>query len=331
MNLSNWKTFLNTVTSLLELEEIKSKLIGKTGLLTQEMKTLSTLSLEEKKQRGQELNLIRDDIQKAIDDKKVFFEREILNEKLNAEAIDLTLPSRPYKVGKTHILSRVMEEIQNYFESLGFTKTTAPDIDFEFNNFDALNIPLSHPARQSQDTFYLKDQKDLNNRILLRTHTSNAQIQTMMKQKPPLRYFTVGRAYRNDAIDATHTPQFHQLELFAVDQHITMAHLKTTLIDFLKYFFNQKDLEVRFRPSFFPFTTPSAEVDIMMKGRGWLEILGCGLIHPNVLNNCNIDPTLYSGFAAGMGIERLAMLKYGISDIRHFYENDQRFLDTFGL
>jgi phenylalanyl-tRNA synthetase alpha chain len=294
------------------------------------MKSLGALSIEEKRQKGQELNLIRDAIQTALDIKKDFFDAKALNEKMNAEALDLTLSARPVKVGKSHLLTQVMDDIQDYFSKLGFEFRTAPDIDLESNNFDALNIPVFHPARQSQDTFYLKDQLSSDDRLLVRTHTSNAQIHTMRDKQPPFRGLTVGRAYRNDAIDATHTPQFHQMEIFAVDTDITMAHLKTTIIDFLKHFFDQKDLEVRFRPSFFPFTSPSAEVDIMMKGKGWLEILGCGLVHPNVFKNCGIDHTKYSGFAAGMGIERLTMLKYGIKDIRHFFENDQRFLNTFG-
>ncbi|MBP9752649.1 MAG: phenylalanine--tRNA ligase subunit alpha [Proteobacteria bacterium] len=330
LSLQNWKEHLKNVTSLQDLEDLKSKLLGKSGLLTAEMKQLGSLSLEEKREKGQELNNIRDEIQSSLEDKKNVFEEALLNEKINAEAIDLTLPSRPLKVGKTHILSQVMDDIKTYFTSLGFEFKTAPDIETEENNFDALNIPNFHPARQSQDTFYIDGQEREINRFLVRTHTSNAQIHTLKSCKPPLRSFTIGRAYRNDAIDATHTPMFHQLELIAVDETITMAHLKTTIVDFLKFFFNQKDLQVRFRPSFFPFTSPSAEVDIMMKGRGWLEILGCGLIHPNVLTNCGIDSNIYNGFAAGMGIERLTMLKYGIKDIRHFFENDQRFLNTFG-
>ncbi|CAO5675430.1 MAG: Phenylalanine--tRNA ligase alpha subunit [Holosporales bacterium] len=331
MNLTNWKSHLENVQNLQELEDLKSKLLGKSGLLTAEMKQLGSLSQDEKRERGQALNLIRDDIQSCLEMKKNAFEDALLNEKINAEAIDLTLPSRPLKVGKSHILSQVMDDIKLYFSNLGFEFKTAPDIELEENNFDALNIPNFHPARQSQDTFYIEGQENKENRYLVRTHTSNAQIHTLRLSKPPLRSFTIGRAYRNDAIDATHTPMFHQLELIAVDKTITMAHLKTTIVDFLRFFFNQKDLEVRFRPSFFPFTTPSAEVDIMMKGRGWLEILGCGLIHPNVFTNCGIDPKTYNGFAAGMGIERLTMLKYGIKDIRQFFENDQRFLNTFGI
>ncbi|CAO4839783.1 MAG: Phenylalanine--tRNA ligase alpha subunit [Holosporales bacterium] len=329
ITLQNWQAHLDTVNDVQSLESLKQALIGKTGLLTQEMKNLSALSVDEKKSKGQELNLIRDAINTALNNKKAFFEEEALNQKMNAQALDLTLPARSHKQGSLHLLTQVIQDVQSYFAKLGFEPTFAPDLDQESNNFDVLNIPSFHPARQSQDTFYLPCD-DPHDRLLMRTHTSNAQIRIMKDKKIPIRSLTVGRCYRNDAIDATHVPMFHQMELFALDQDITMAQLKTTLIDFLRYIFDVKDLEVRFRPSFFPFTTPSAEVDIKMKGRGWLEILGCGLIHPNVLKNGGIDADQYQGFAAGMGIERLTMLKYGLKDIRFLYDNDQRFLDAFG-
>lgn len=327
--LQTWKQDLDLIETVEQLEDLRQKLTGKTGLLTQEMKQLGTLSIEEKKEKGQTLNHLRNDITAALNDKKSFFEEQALIQKMNAQALDLTLDARSSKQGKLHILSQVIRDIEAYFFDLGFSKTHAPDIDFESNNFDVLNIPSHHPARQSQDTFYLPCD-DAHDRLLLRTHTSNAQIKIMKSQNPPIRSLTVGRAYRNDAIDATHVPMFHQMELFVVDKDVTMAHLKTTLIDFLRFLFDRKDLEVRFRPSFFPFTTPSAEVDIMMPGRGWIEILGCGLIHPTVLNNGGVDSSLYQGFAVGMGIERITMLRYGIKDIRLLYENDQRFLDAFG-
>lgn len=324
--LNSWQEKIKAVSTLTELDEIRSLYLGKTGLLTQEMKGLGALSADERKEKGQVLNILRESIDTALKGRRDYFEEIELQTKINAEAIDVTLPIRPEKVGNLHILSQVMEEIECYFARFGFKTEQGPDIDTEDHNFNALNIPSHHPARQSQDTFYL-DSKDPANRYLLRTHTSNIQIHTIRNQKPPLRKLALGRAYRSDAIDATHTPMFHQVEIFAVDKKITMGHLKSTLIDFLRAFFDQKDLEIRFRPSFFPFTEPSAEIDIRWKDKGWLEVGGCGLIHPNVLTNCNLDPKEYQGFAAGMGIERLAMLKYGITDIRTFFENDQRFLE----
>lgn len=329
ITLQNWQEHLDDVKDPQNLESLKLALIGKTGLLTQEMKNLSALTVDEKKAKGQELNIIRDAITTALNEKKTFFEEQALMLKMNAQALDMTLPARSHKNGSIHLLTQVIQDVQDYFSKIGFEPTFAPDLDSESNNFDVLNIPAFHPARQSQDTFYLPSD-DPHDRLLMRTHTSNAQIRIMKNKQIPMRCLTVGRCYRNDAIDATHVPMFHQMELFALDKNITMAQLKTTLVDFLRYIFDVKDLDVRFRPSFFPFTTPSAEVDIMMKGRGWLEILGCGLIHPNVLKSGGIDPDQYQGFAAGMGIERLTMLKYGLKDIRLLYDNDQRFLDAFG-
>lgn len=330
ITLNNWNELIQAIETLENLEELRQNFLGKKGLLTQEMKSLSNIqSIEEKKEKGQQLNIIREHFQNAFNEKKDILEQKILHQKLEEEFIDLTLPARPQNIGKKHILSVVRDDILDYFERMGFTLQVAPDIDTEENNFDALNIPTTHPARQSQDTFYL-EQPQTENRTLLRTHTSNTQIHTMKSKTPPFRCMSLGRCYRSDDIDATHTPMFHQFEIFAVDNSITMAHLKTTIIDFLRYFFNNDKLEIRFRPSFFPFTTPSAEVDVMMHGKGWLEILGCGLIHPNVLNNCSIDHKQFTGFAAGMGIERLTMLKYNIQDIRFLYENDQRFLKAFG-
>jgi phenylalanyl-tRNA synthetase alpha chain len=324
--LENWPALISGANSLQELEDARQQFLGKKGLLTLAMKDLSTLSIEEKKEQGQKLNIIRENFQNTYNKKKSFFEDDLLNQTLNAQYVDLTLPVRPETFGKRHLLSAVSDEITTYFSNLGFVLQHAPDIDIEENNFDALNIPKTHPARQSQDTFYLEN--DLS--MLLRTQTSNTQIHTMKNSKPPFRCMSLGRCYRNDAIDATHAPMFHQLEIFSVEKNITMAHLKTTIMQFLRHFFSDETLKIRFRPSFFPFTAPSAEVDIMTENKGWLEVLGCGLIHPNVLNNCSIDPNEYSGFAAGMGIERLTMLKYGIKDIRLLFENDQRFLKAFG-
>ena len=327
--LDNWKMTIENLQSQDELDKAKILFLGKAGLLTQEMKTLGSLTVDQKKEKGKALNILREHINQAFLQKKEFFDDIILNEKINAEAVDVTLTTRPRAQGKLHLLSQVMEDIETYFGNLGFKLEMGPDVDDENNNFNALNIPQHHPARQSQDTFYLNS-RDANNKNLLRTHTSNIQTHILKNQTPPMRVLALGRAYRSDDIDATHTPMFHQAEVFVIDKNITMGHLKATIIDFLRFFFDEKDLAVRFRPSFFPFTEPSAEVDIKMKGRDWMEILGCGLIHPNVLDNCSVDKTIYQGFAAVMGIERLTMLKYGIKDIRQLYENDQRFLNAYG-
>jgi len=327
--LANWKMTIDNLQTQDELDNAKVLFLGKAGLLTQEMKTLGSLTVDEKKEKGKALNILRENIQNAFLQKKEFFDDITLNEKINAEAVDVTLTMRPRPQGKLHLLSQVMEDIETYFGNLGFKLEMGPDVDDENNNFNALNIPQHHPARQSQDTFYLNSH-DADNNSLLRTHTSNIQTHVLKNQTPPMRVLALGRAYRSDDIDATHTPMFHQAEVFVIDKNITMGHLKATIIDFLRFFFDQKDLDVRFRPSFFPFTEPSAEVDIKMKGRDWMEILGCGLIHPNVLDNCSVDKIVYQGFAAGMGIERLTMLKYGIKDIRQLYENDQRFLNAYG-
>ena len=328
VTLDNWEELLHKCASINELDDLKLCFLGKKGVLTAQMKALSSLqSIDEKKENGAILNKVRENFQLSYDEKKEELNQLALNKKLEEEFVDLTLPHRPGSKGCKHILSSVSEEITHYFQNIGFSLQHAPNVDSEENNFDALNIPSYHPARQSQDTFYIKE----NLQSLLRTHTSNTQIRAMKEHKPPFRFMSLGRCYRRDAVDATHTPMFHQLELFAVDRNMNMANLKTTIINFLRHFFNDDQLKIRLRPSFFPFTTPSAEVDIEMKGKGWLEVLGCGLIHPNVFNNCGIDSNEFQGFAAGMGIERLAMLKYGINDIRYFYDNDKRFLKAFSL
>lgn len=327
--LESWHNQLNQVETLDALEHFKNLYLGKAGLLTQEMKNLASLSVEEKKEKGRVLNVMREAIQEAMLAKKDFFEDQVLNAKINAQAIDITLPIRPVQQGKRHLISQIMDDIESYFARQGFQLRTGPDVDTEEYNFNALNIPHHHPARQSQDTFYLGSADD-SNKNLLRTHTSNIQIHVLKTESLPLRVLALGRAYRSDAIDATHTPMFHQAEIFAVDHVVNMRHLKSTIINFLRHIFDEKDLQVRFRPSFFPFTEPSAEVDIKMPGRDWLEILGCGLIHPQVLENCGINHQKYQGFAAGLGIERIAMLKYGITDIRQLYENDLRFLQHYG-
>lgn len=334
-SLNDWQSELATTDNLEQLENFRLKFLGKSGLLTLSLKELGALDPEIRKTRGAELNVIRDQIINALNIRKVALEDVALNKAMVKDAIDVTLPTRPERQGHIHLLSQVMDEIQHYFYKRGFQLMDGPDIDTEEYNFDALNIPSHHPARQNHDTFYLE-----NDGYLLRTHTSNVQIHTLKKMKPPMRALACGRAYRSDDIDATHTPMFHQIEGFVVDKNIHFGHLKATIIDFCRDFFGISNLNVRFRPSFFPFTEPSAEVDIgcsrekgvlkIGEGSDWLEILGCGMIHPNVLRACGVDSEIYQGFAFGMGVERLTMLKYGIADIRNFYESDERFLTHFG-
>jgi phenylalanyl-tRNA synthetase alpha chain len=335
MSLMHFEADLNEVNTLDQLESFRIAYLGKSGKLTLALKELGSLTPDEKKIRGAELNTIRDHINNALSLKKESLESDALEQTLKDDAVDVTLDGTPYTKGKIHILTQVMDDVRQYFYKRGFTVNEGPDVDTEEYNFDALNIPSHHPARQNHDTFYL-DQPG----YLLRTHTSNVQIHSMKKMTPPFRIMSMGRAYRSDDIDATHTPMFHQIEGLVLDKNIHFGHLKSTIIDFCRDFFNIPNLEVRFRPSFFPFTEPSAEVDIrcsrkggvleLGKGDDWLEILGCGMVHPNVLTHCGIDPNEYQGFAFGMGVERLTMLRYGISDIRNFYESDNRFLNHFG-
>ncbi len=324
---------IKNVSSIKDLESIRLYYIGKKGLITVEMKSLSSLSAEEKKLKGQTLNSIKVFLEEEIKKKKSFFENNLINEKIKKEKIDFTLPARNFKNGKIHPISQSMFKIIEIFGSMGFAVESGPDIETDFNNFTALNIPSHHPAREMQDTFYIDDK-------VLRTHTSPVQVRTMLQSKPPIRIIVPGRTYRSDS-DSTHTPMFHQVEGLLIDKSYTMAHLKGCLIDFLKEFFEINDLKYRFRPSYFPFTEPSAEMDIAYlkkdnvikfgEGEDWLEILGCGMVNPIVLENCKIDSSQYQGFAFGMGIERLSMLKYGISDIRSFYESDLRWLNHYGF
>lgn len=321
------------------LEEIRVNFLGKKGAITDLFSQLKDLPNEEKKPFGAAINALRDEVTKKLDDAKNEFELAELNQKLSGEKIDLSAPFRKETRGLIHPISKVMREIEEIFSSLGFDFAQGPEIEDEFHNFTALNMPADHPARQMQDTFYLK-----NSELLLRTHTSNTQIRKMLNSQPPLRVAALGRVFRRDS-DQTHTPMFHQFEGFVVDKNITMEHLKWTLENFLQKFFDAPNLELRFRPSFFPFTEPSAEVDINYSNENgkikigknsagenkFMEILGCGMIHPNVLKNCGINPEKFQGFAFGIGIERLAMLKYGITDLRMFFENDVRFLNHFGF
>ncbi len=325
-----WKQVLQDCENSQSLEDIRLQLFGKSGLIIQQLKELGKLSPELRREHGALLNAARDDLTQCLSDRRVVLEQQALTERLHHETLDITLPVRPFKNGKIHLLTQAIQDIHYYFCNLGFQTVEGPEVEDEYHNFDALNIPSHHPARQDHDTFYLKD---ITNR-LLRTHTSTTQIRTLTKQQPPLRIISTGRVYRSDDLDATHTPMFHQLEGMVLEPGIHMGHLKGCLIDFCRYFFNNKDLQVRFRPSFFPFTEPSMEVDILYtnaKGeKKWLELLGSGMVHPTVLQNCSVDPQTVQGFAFGMGVERLVMLKYGLMDIRHLYHSDQRWLDHYG-
>ena len=333
--LSSFNSQILSVENKQQLEEIRVNFLGKKGIVTELFLQLKNLGTEEKKAFGAAINNVRDLVIKGIDDKKDLFENAELNQKLAGEKIDISAPVRKEVQGLLHPISKVTQEIREIFSKLGFEFAAGPEIEDDFHNFTALNMPKDHPARQMQDTFYLQ-----NSEFLLRTHTSNTQIRKMLNSQPPLKVASLGRVFRRDS-DQTHTPMFHQFEGFVLDKNITMGHLKWVLENFLKEFFEVKNLELRFRPSFFPFTEPSAEVDIgysvnegkikIGSNEKFMEILGCGMIHPNVLKNCNIDAEQFQGFAFGIGIERLAMLKYGITDLRMFFENDVRFLQHFGF
>lgn len=310
------------------LEQIRVNYLGKKGELTSVMKSLGNLSAEERPKVGALINAAKDRVQDALVERKACLEQIALSTKLEAERIDVTLPGRGQVSGGLHPITRTLERIEQIFAGIGYAVAEGPEIEDDYHNFGALNIPDHHPARAMHDTFYF------NANMLLRTHTSSVQVRTMESQKPPIRIICPGRVYRCDS-DQTHSPMFHQVEGLLIDEHVSFADLKGTIEEFLRTFF-EADLEVRFRPSFFPFTEPSAEVDIrrVVKRNGqeradWLEVLGCGMVHPNVLRMAGIDPERYQGFAFGMGVERLTMLRYGVSDLRVFFDNDLRFLEQF--
>lgn len=315
------------------LDQIRVDYLGKKGELTSLLKGLGKLPAEERKTAGQDINVAKRDLQQAIELRKQLLEAAKLNALLASEKIDVTLPGRGQRAGGLHPVTLTMERIEGFFSRLGFSVEQGPEIEDDFHNFEALNIPSHHPARAMHDTFYF----DAN--TLLRTHTSPVQIRHMEKTKPPLRIIAPGRVYRCDS-DLTHTPMFHQVEGLLVDENVSFADLMGTLADFLKQFFENEDLKTRFRPSYFPFTEPSSEVDIqcvMCEGEGcrvcgytgWLEVLGCGIVHPKVFEAAGIDTEKYTGYAFGMGVERLAMLRYGVNDLRLFFENDLKFLQQF--
>jgi len=304
-----------------ELERVKARFLGKEGSLTVLLKGLGKLSAEERPAAGARINQVKQDIEAALQQRRDALQQNKLAQKLAAESLDVTLPGRGLNTGGLHPVTRTLERIEQLFHSLGFAIASGPEIERDFYNFTALNIPENHPARAMHDTFYIDPQH------VLRTHTSPVQVRYMEAHQPPLKVISPGRVYRVDS-DATHSPMFHQVEGLWVDEHISFANLKGVVQDFLQRYFEQDELQVRFRPSFFPFTEPSAEIDMSWNG-GWLEIGGCGMVHPNVLKQVNIDSEKYLGFAFGLGVERLAMLRYGVNDLRLFYESDLRFLKQF--
>ncbi len=323
---------ISAATELAALEQLRVTYLGKKGLLTGQMKQLGSLPPEERPKAGQVINQAKQKVQAALERRRELLQNEALQARLAAETIDVTLPGRGQSVGGIHPVTRTLDRIEALFASMGFEVAEGPEIEDDYHNFEALNIPESHPARAMHDTFYF------DSRTVLRTHTSPVQIRVMEEREPPLRIIAPGRVYRCDS-DLTHTPMFHQVEGFMVDEKVNFAELKGVLDDFLRNFFEQ-ELAVRFRPSYFPFTEPSAEADIqcVMCGgsgcrvcshTGWLEVLGCGMVHPNVFRSAGVDAERYTGFAFGMGVERLAMLRYGVNDLRLFFENDLRFLRQF--
>ena len=330
---------IHSASTLSELEDIRITALGKKGTITGLMKGLAALDPDKRKEAGQLLNAIKEEVASAIDVRKVKMEDDALETQLQKDQVDVTLPIRPETKGSIHPITQTIDELTAIFCEMGFTVADGPHIESDYYNFSALNIPPEHPARQEQDTFYLPPDETGTPRVL-RTHTSPVQIRTMEKTTPPIKIIVPGRTFRSDH-DATHSPMFHQVEGLVIDKTSHMGHLKGCLIDFCRAFFGVDDLPVRFRPSYFPFTEPSAEVDIgctraggefrIGKGDDWLEILGSGMVHPRVLSGCGINPDEYQGFAFGMGIERIAMLKYGIPDLRPFYDTDIRWLKHYGF
>ena len=327
---------LESKLDLSEINQIKSDLFGKNGFISSQFKKIGTIVESERKKFASDLNIIKDELQNLINLKIKEVENAEINKKLDKEKIDVTLPERSFVRGKIHPVSQTIDEISSIFSEIGFSVEEGPDVENEYNNFTALNTPDNHPARDMHDTFYLDEKKQK----LLRTHTSPVQIRTMLKGKPPFKIIAPGRTYRSDS-DQTHAPMFHQVEGLHIDEDINMGHLKGCLNYFIKEFFEVDKIKMRFRPSHFPFTEPSAEVDIgyemkdgkiiIGEGDQWLEILGCGMVHPNVLKNVKVDPTKFQGYAFGIGIDRLAMLKYGINDLRAFFDCDYRWLNHFGF
>lgn len=323
---STAKAQITTCDDLQQLEEIRTSYLGKKGALTAELKNLGQLSAEERPAQGKLINVAKQQVTEALEARKSVLNDQALASALAAESIDVTLPARGLGRGGAHPVSLVMTRIEDIFERAGFQVAEGPEVEDDYHNFEALNIPAHHPARAMHDTFYFGDGS------LLRTHTSPVQVRVMESSPPPYRIIAPGRVYRCD-YDQTHTPMFHQVEGLLIDHDVTMSDLRGVLLAFFKTFFEQDDLQMRFRPSYFPFTEPSAEVDIKLASEhgfsDWLEVAGCGMVHPNVLKAVNVDTEKYRGFAFGMGVERMAMLRYGVNDLRSFFENDLQFLRQF--
>ena len=341
------KKVLNKVTkeieqssSQQELQNVKVVYLGKKGKITELLKSLKDLSLEEKKSSGSKLNLLRLEVDNLIKNKFNDLKIEEINSKLKNEYLDISFPPPNSIASKAHPISKTFDEVITIFRSMGYSIAEGPDIESDFFNFSALNIPENHPAREMQDTFYIDDKDEEGKPFVLRTHTSPVQIRTLLNQKPPVKIIAPGRTYRCDS-DSTHSPMFHQVEGLFINENANMGDLKGTLIEFCKQFFNVQNLKVRFRPSYFPFTEPSAEMDIayeivnnkiqLGQGDRWLEILGCGMVNPIVLENCNVDTNIYQGFAFGVGLDRITMLKYGLTDIRSFFSGNLNWIASNGF
>ena len=337
LDLINAIAAADTVASI---EEVRVAALGKTGTISALLKGMGAMSPDDRRVQGPLLNGLRDRVTSAIAARKAQLEAAELDARLLAEKIDLTLPPRPRRKGGVHPTMQVMDELIAIFADMGFAVAEGPDVEDDFHNFTALNFPPKHPAREMHDTFFLKPDPETGERKVLRTHTSPVQVRTMVSQKPPIRIVAPGRTFRKDS-DATHTPMFHQIEGLVIDRDINMGHLKSTLQAVVERFFELDGVKARFRPHHFPFTEPSAEMDIrcdrsngkltLNEGEDWLEILGCGMVHPNVLSACGIDPDEYQGFAFGMGVDRLAMLKYGVPDLRPMFDADTRWLSHYGF
>lgn len=331
--LESFKSDIKDITDLQQVEDLRIKFLGKKGLLTDVMKGMGKLTKEERPEMGKFVNEVRGEIESGIEKMKDAAKEAVLELQLQTETIDVTIPADEVEVGHKHPLNLVLDDIKDIFLGMGYKIAEGPEVETVYHNFDALNAPIDHPSRSMSDTFYIIDD------MILRTQTSPVQVRTMKAQQPPIKVIAPGRCFRNDELDATHSPMFHQIEGLVIDKDITMADLKGTLDAFAKRIFGAQT-KTKFRPHFFPFTEPSAEVDVscfkcggegcrFCKGSGWIEILGCGMVHPNVLRECGIDPDVYSGFAFGMGLDRITMLKYEIDDIRYFFENDMRFIKQF--
>jgi len=331
---------IDAATGLDAVEALRVHALGKQGAITGLLKTLGAMSPGERQEQGPRIHGLREAVTAALADRKAVLERLALDARLAAETLDMTLPVDAVPAGSVHPVSQVMDELAEIFADLGFAVATGPEIEDDWHNFTALNIPESHPARAMHDTFYFPPEADGSQKHLLRTHTSPVQIRTMLASKPPIRIIAPGRVYRSDS-DATHTPMFHQIEGLVIDKGITLGHLKWTLETFLKAFFERDDIVLRLRPSYFPFTEPSAEVDVgytIKDGKrviggseGWMEVLGSGMVHPRVIAACGLDPDEWQGFAFGTGVDRLAMLKYGMDDLRAFFDGDLRWLRHYGF